>query len=259
MTTTIKKLIITVIEGKGLKETNLFTKMTTYVHFKCGGEEFKTKPAEKQDKNPKFNNQSFIFNLDGKEDVVHILIYSKETLSDDRIGRMDVKIADLAKAEKPTWFSVFDMDNFSKERGHLCLSVECEPKPHHHKKEEQKAATTTTTTTVQQPQVQVQQPQVQVQQVQQQPQVVYQQQQPQYTQPMMAPQMGVPMMMPQMGMPMGIPEVIINPATGQTQVVFAQPMMQQPMVYGQPQQVYGQPQQMYGQPVVIFPNQQQQR
>jgi hypothetical protein len=90
---------------------------------KCGKEEFKTKVQKKAGCNPTFN-QSFIFNLEGKEDSLHINVLDEDLVSDDHIGRADINLLNLVKTDKQTAYQLVSKDDFKKITGELILKVE---------------------------------------------------------------------------------------------------------------------------------------
>jgi len=201
-----------------LKNVITLGAMDPFLILRVGKEEFHTKPHKDAGRNPTWN-QAFIFNLDGKEEQMHIVAMTKGHLSDDHIGRCDIPISSLVNSKGETSFDIVEVNNFKKVAGHIVLKVEFKGQgalP----ALAQFAQPQATPQVVQQqaPQVVVvQKPAQQV--VYQQPQVVYAQ--PQY--------------------------VMAQP--GQPQMVYQQPMyqqqqpQQQPMYQPQPGQqvVYMQP------------------
>jgi hypothetical protein len=81
---------------------------------------FRTRPSFKGHKTPKFD-QSFIFNLRGREDAIHFQIWNKERLGDDQIGRLDILLTQLDFSRSEQWFNIVAQDNFSKVCGQLLL------------------------------------------------------------------------------------------------------------------------------------------
>jgi len=224
----VGKLTLNVVAGKGLKDMELIGKMDPYVVLKCGKEEFKTKVQKKAGCNPTFN-QSFIFNLEGKEDVLHVNVLDEELVSDAHIGRADLNLLNLVKTDKATGYQLVSKDDFKKVTGELILKVESfigtgAPNPAVH-----------TPTAAASP-VHHHQPQQQQQVVyQQQPQVVYQQQQQPRVVVMQQPQM---MAQPQLVQGAdGKLYAIQQPMQAQPQVVYMQqPMQPQVMYMQQPKQ-----------------------
>jgi len=66
--------------------------------------------------------QSFIFNLEGKEDVVHIHVFNKELVSDALVGRADIGLKELA-VDEAKWFTCFDPSNFKKSHGSVLITT----------------------------------------------------------------------------------------------------------------------------------------
>jgi len=227
-----------VLECKGLKDPNMISKLSSYIELKCGAEVMKTSVQKEKGTSPQFG-QWFLFNLDGKEDTLHITIWSKDTLIDDKIGRLDLPLHELAKAQQPTWFDVHSVNNFTKLHGAVLLQSKMEGHKH--------------SMQAQQP-VQQQQPIQQQQSVQQQPQVqtiVMQPQVQQVIQPRVVPQVVV--------MPQVMPQVQTVNQYGQPVNQYGQPMQPMPQVmYQQPMQtmqpMYQQPMQ-YQQQAVYIPGQ----
>jgi len=162
------KLTITAIEAKELHDVLTLGTMDPFARIEIGAEKLSTKVHKSGGKKPSWN-QSFVFNLEGKEDKAHIYVLSKGMLSDTAIGRVDVPLDQLARSTAPTWYQLVDVNNFSKIAGNICVTVQFTgtggPAP--------APAPAAQVAVAAQPQIKVvyQQPQV----VYQQPQVVYQQ------------------------------------------------------------------------------------
>jgi len=164
------KLTITVIEVKDLKDTELIGKMDPYVKLECGKEHHKTKTMKHAGRNATFN-QTFIFNLEGKEDSLHIHVMDEELISDDHVGRVDIPLQKAASITDKFWYQLVDRNDFHKMTGQVCVQVSfvgtglahaaaAPAKEEHHHAHHAAAAPVV----------------VQQQQMQQQPQVVYAQQ-----------------------------------------------------------------------------------
>jgi len=117
------KLTVTVNEAKDLTDVLTLGTMDPFARVEIGQEKLSTKVHKSGGKKPQWN-QSFVFNLEGKEDKAHIFVFSKGMLSDTSIGRIDTILAELAKAVAPTWFQLVDCNNFSKIAGHISLTVQ---------------------------------------------------------------------------------------------------------------------------------------
>jgi len=196
------KLTVTVHKARGLKDTNLVAKLDPYVQLWTDGEKFKTKTHENGGTTPSWE-QSFIFNLEGKEDSVHFHVWDKETLSDDSVGRADLNLKTGIKYNVQEWYQLVDKDNFSKKTGEVLLTFTFTGTGG-------PSAPTTTATATPTPTPVVQQP--------------VQQQQPVMQQPMQS--FGQPMQMGYPGQPMMQPMY----APQQPQVVYVQQPVQQPQV-----------------------------
>jgi len=223
----VGKLTLNVVAGKNLKDMELVGKMDPYVVLKCGKEEFKTKVQKKAGTNPTFN-QSFIFNLEGKEDALHVNVLDEDLVSDDHIGRADINLANLVKTDKPVAYQLVNKDDFKKVTGELILKVESfvgtgAPNPAVH------AAPAAAPVAHGAPSMAHGQPQVIMQQ---QPQIIYQQQPRMVVmqQPMMAPQ-------PQLVQGAdGKLYAIQQPMQMQPQVMYMQQPQQQVVYMQQPKQ-----------------------
>jgi hypothetical protein len=233
------KLTITVHKGKDLKDTSMLglSKIDPYVQLWCEGDKYKTKVHANGGRAPTWE-QAFIINLDGKEDMLHLHCYDKETFSDASIGRADILLTNL-KYNVAEWYNIVDKDNFSKVTGAIMMTIKFEGTggPVEKKVEVQQVQQVQQQQVQQQQVQQVQQQQVQQQQVQQQPQynpyAQQGQQQVVYQQPQQQQQ-----------------QVVYQQPQQQQQVIYQQPQQQQ-VVYQQPQVVYQQPQVVYQQPQVI--------
>jgi hypothetical protein len=266
------KLTVEVKEAKELYNTELLGKMDPFATLKMENskEEFSTKIHKDGHRTPKWE-QSFIFNMEGKEDILHVFVMDKDLVGSGTVGRLDINLKQLKMGEM--WHNIVSKDDFSKVHGKILLkfafqgtgladqgsastlSVASKPavtqapvqiaqvqqqtmfKPHHVQQQVQQPVQVQ-----QQPPQYVQQPQVVVQQQQRtisfQPQV--------YQQPIMTQ-----------------PTIYVPQVQTQPQVIYQQPQMFQPQVQfvqqqQQPQIIYQQPQvQMQGQPQVIYQGQPQ--
>jgi hypothetical protein len=229
--------------------------MDPYAVFQLKGEKFKTPVAENGHRNPRWEF-SFIANLDGDEDAVHIKVKNKGNVTDDLMCRCDIELPNLDLSGKPAWYSLRDPDQFTKECGEISLSFTFEGNglPMGSKAlqtHQQRTAGPGVQPMMspisplqpqQQQQYQSQPPQYQTQPPQQQyaqpPQQQFQQpQQPQYAQ---QPQYQQPMQQPQYQQP---------------QAVYQQPA---PMYQQQPAPMYQQPAPVYQQPAPVYVQQQPQ-
>jgi len=163
------KLTITVHKGRDLKDTSLLSlsKIDPYVVLWTTGDKMKTKVHQNGGRAPNWE-QAFILNLEGKEDMLHLHVYDKETFSDASIGRADILLPSL-KYNQAEWYNIVDKDNFSKVTGAIQMTCKFEGTGL------TIASSTSTSTSTQQTTQSTQQVQ-QVQQVQQTQQVQQQQQ-----------------------------------------------------------------------------------
>jgi len=204
-------LTVTVVKGLDLHDIQTLGAMSPFCKLSVGKESFTTKHHEKGGKTPSWN-QAFIFNLDGKEAALHVHVMNKGTLSDGTIGRVDVPLANLVKAQAETAFDIVDPGNFKKTAGKVVLKTEYK-NPNAPQQPAPAAAAAPVVAAAQPKVVMMGQPQM----VYQQPQVVYAQ-----------PGMG--------GQPQVVyaqqPQVVYMAAQPGQQVVYTQPGQQ--VVYMQP-------------------------
>jgi len=209
-------LNLNIKECKDLRSVQMLGTQSPYCKLDCGGEHFHTQVHKHGGKTPHWN-QSFIFNLNGKEEAVRFTVRNKNLVSDDDIGRVDVPIADLCHQDgKDKWYELVDPNNFK----HMCGKIHIGARLGSGTPAAAPAATTAATVIQQQPQ---QQPRVVYVTQQQQPQVVY----------TTAPQ--VMYQPPQ-------PQVVYQPA--QPQVVYVTQQPQQGM-YANPAVQWGNPNPTY--------------
>lgn len=218
-------LTVNVIKAVGLRDTRTIGKQNPYAKLTTGSESFKTKAHEKGGTDPQWN-QSFIFNLDGKDQFMHVVVYDKETLTDDTIARFDIPLATLAAATGEVAYNLVHPNDFKKSAGAICLSCEFrDPNAPVVPAAAAAPAAQPQPVVQQQPQVIYQQPQPQVVYMQQpqQPQIVYQQPQVVYQQPQ--------------------PQIIYQQP--QPQVVYQQPVQYQAPVVSPPQMKQPEPAPVY--------------
>jgi hypothetical protein len=117
------KLTVEVKSAKELNDVTLLSKMDPFVTLKVGNssEHFKTKIHKDAHKTPVWE-QSFIFNLDGKEDALHVVVLHEGTVTNDNIGRLDLNWRDV-KWGTNHWYDIVHFDNFKKITGKVLLNV----------------------------------------------------------------------------------------------------------------------------------------
>jgi len=119
------KMTLTIHSARGLAVKELIGKMDPYAVAHISGskdEKFKTKVAQDQHQTPVWE-QSYIFNLEGKEEILHVNVWNQATLGDDHIGRLDLTLDGLDMSGKPAWYQLKDKQNFSKQTGEVRMSV----------------------------------------------------------------------------------------------------------------------------------------
>jgi hypothetical protein len=114
-------LTVTVHRAVDLQDVQAIGKQDPYCKLNVGSETFKTKVHDNGGVNPVWE-QAFTFNLDGKEEFLHIMINDKDVLTDDCIGRADIALVSLAETSEPQWFAVVDRSNFKKLCGKIQLT-----------------------------------------------------------------------------------------------------------------------------------------
>jgi len=118
------KLTVTLNSCRALKSTELVGKMDPYVIVNITGnkdEKFKTKVVKGGHENPTFD-QAYIFNLEGKEDLLHVNVWNSRTLGDDHVGRLDLSLDNLDLSGKPRWYQLKDRSNFTKVNGEISMT-----------------------------------------------------------------------------------------------------------------------------------------
>jgi len=117
------KLTLTVHKASDIKSTAWIGKQDPFVRLSAGTESFDTKVCKGGDRAPAFN-QSFLFNLDGKqEDVLHVMMYSSETLGSTPLSRVDVKLTELVAKSGPQWHTLLDVNNFKLNGGSIQMTA----------------------------------------------------------------------------------------------------------------------------------------
>jgi hypothetical protein len=96
--------------------------MDPFVTINIKGEKFKTPVHNNGHRNPKWNF-SFIANLDGDEDGLHVKLMNKGNITDDTHSRCDILLPEMDLSGKPNWYSLRDPENFSKECGDVSLTI----------------------------------------------------------------------------------------------------------------------------------------
>lgn len=118
------KLTVTVHNAHQLANKELIGKMNPYVKITIDGnkEHFHSKDIRGGHQTPSWE-QGFIFNLEGNEDLFHINVWTKGTITDDHIGRCDLKLEHLDLSGKPHQYELRDRDNFTKLAGYINISL----------------------------------------------------------------------------------------------------------------------------------------
>ena len=119
------KLTVTAHAARNLAVKQLIGEMDPYAVFQLKGEKFKTAVATNAHRNPKWE-YSFIANLDGDEDALHIKVYNKGNLTDDVICRVDTELPNLDLSGTPQWYSLRDPEDFKKECGEIQITLKFE-------------------------------------------------------------------------------------------------------------------------------------
>jgi len=117
------ELTVEILEAKALHNVDLIGKMDPFVEITCGGKEkFATNVITGGHQTPKWS-QSFIFHLEGKEDLLHINVLDKRGLvTPTNIGRLDLQLKSVIDHfEHQKWHDILDKDDFKKPHGQLFL------------------------------------------------------------------------------------------------------------------------------------------
>jgi hypothetical protein len=115
-------LTINIKKGLNLRDNRTFGKQCPYVKLNCGQEKFQTKVHDQGGVNPEWN-QSFLFNIDGKDSHMHMVVMDKEILTDGIIGRLDIPLATLCAATGEVAYPLVHPNDFNKGAG--TLLVDC--------------------------------------------------------------------------------------------------------------------------------------
>jgi len=118
------KFTLTVNSARALAVKELLGKMDPYTVVTISGskdDKFKTKVAVDQHQTPVWE-QSYIFNLEGKEEILHLNVWNQATLGDDHIGRLDLSLDCMDMSGKPAWYQLKDKSNFTKQTGEIRLT-----------------------------------------------------------------------------------------------------------------------------------------
>lgn len=119
------KMTVTVHQARNLTNKILIGQMDPYAVVKLSNSkdtEFKTKIAKDQHQSPVWE-QSYIFNLEGREELLHANVWHSAALSDDNIGRMDLPLDSLDLSGRPRWYQLKNKSDFTKQTGELSMSI----------------------------------------------------------------------------------------------------------------------------------------
>jgi len=114
-------LTLNVIKAEELRDVELIGKQDPYVTLKCGKEEFHSHVHKHGGRAPVWN-QSFIFNLDGSQDTLHVVIRDKQLIGSREIARRDLPLREVCTQKGPHFYGVVHPDNFK----HMCGRVQFE-------------------------------------------------------------------------------------------------------------------------------------
>jgi len=115
-------LTVTVHRGTGLKDVELVGHMSPFVELWTQKDtKFKTKVAKHAKSEPVWED-GFIFNLDGKESMLHIRVYDHRTVGHSLIGKADIDLKLLRFGEK-TMYDIVHDDDSGNLRGRIEMSV----------------------------------------------------------------------------------------------------------------------------------------
>jgi hypothetical protein len=116
-------LTVTAHLAANLKDTATMGKQDPYCKLVVGSTTFKTKVHNDGGRNPVWQ-QAFLFNLEGKEDVLHIYVMEQGTMSDSDIGRCDIDLKTLCSHLGKKAYPLVDRSNFTQSAGTMELTAE---------------------------------------------------------------------------------------------------------------------------------------
>jgi hypothetical protein len=116
-------LTITVHLAANLKDTATIGKQDPFCKMTLGSTTFKTPVHKDGGRNPVWG-QSFLYNLAGNEDKLHILICEEGAMMDSDIGRCDIDLKTLCSHLGKKRYTVFDRSNFTQTAGEIELTAE---------------------------------------------------------------------------------------------------------------------------------------
>ena len=112
-------LLLTVVEAKLTRNTEMFGKMDPFVKLKIGGNTFTTKVKDGAGKNPVWNQQFTVAVPDSNGDIT-LECYDEDVMSNDTVGVTTFPISSLI-AKKADWFTI---EHKKKSAGQVYLRVD---------------------------------------------------------------------------------------------------------------------------------------
>jgi hypothetical protein len=106
-------LDLVIVEAENLKKGELIGKMDPYCEVELRGKTFKTEHCKDGHLNPKWN-ETLNFRLENVNlnEQIHFMIYDKETIKDNKIGRCDITLQELADRCKSGDLCTLELQTF---------------------------------------------------------------------------------------------------------------------------------------------------
>ncbi|EPZ32192.1 C2-domain-containing protein [Rozella allomycis CSF55] len=106
MQTTAGKLGVVIMEGKGLKDKDVFGKMDPYINLRIGSQKWRSKTVTGGGKNPTWNQSISLGVITGTE-ALFVEAYDEDAGKDDFIGSGSINLADAVRlGTLDTWINL---------------------------------------------------------------------------------------------------------------------------------------------------------
>ncbi|CAF1370288.1 unnamed protein product [Adineta ricciae] len=103
------QLEVTVVEGRNFKQKDTFSANDAYVKIYLDEKTPKEKTKTKLNSNNPTWNQTFFFNHFYGQDTLHLDIYDKDAIKDEKIGAVQIDLHQLyLKGHIDDWFDIPD-------------------------------------------------------------------------------------------------------------------------------------------------------
>ncbi|CAF1263796.1 unnamed protein product [Rotaria sordida] len=120
------QLQVTVVEGRNLKKKDLFSESDPFVQIYLDDKKQKQKTKViSNTKNP-YWNEIFVFNHLKGQDILHIDVYDKDLIINDKIGSLKINLEDLYhKCHIDNWYNILSKFGISSNgQIHLILDYQ---------------------------------------------------------------------------------------------------------------------------------------